>query len=135
MGSKVFKISKWLISAVAVMQLAISQIHIKVITKVFDSSIGFYLFLFILFGMVMTFNISTMKSKSKILLYLITAVAAVASGLKYIMLLFQDISTGAYLTFEQAQISVVLSIAALFVYFIFSILIVATKNRGNNGRD
>jgi len=132
MKERIFKISKFVIAAIAILQLAISQVHIKVITKVFASDIGFYLFLFILFGLVMAFNLSSLKRDSKMPRYLMMTIAAIGTGLVYIIMLFADIATGQYLTFDVALLSIVASIAAIAIYFVGTAVILLTKEwRGN----
>ena len=136
MKERIFKISKFVIAAIAILQLAISQVHIKVITKVFASDIGFYLFLFILFGLVMTFNLSSLKRDSKIPRYLLVTIAAIGAGLVYIIMLFSDIATGQYLTIDVALLSILVSIAAIITYFVGTAVLLLTKEwRGkDNGK-
>jgi hypothetical protein len=55
------KIVLFLIMGNSIVQLAISQIHISAITKMFKPSIGLYLFGFIIFGLVSFFNVSKVK--------------------------------------------------------------------------
>lgn len=129
MKERLFKISKLAISIMALFQLAISQVHIKVITKVFASNIGFYLFLFILFGLVMTFSLSSMKKAGKMPLYLVLTVAAITNGIIYLNMLFSDIATGQYLTMDVALFSIIISIAALIIYFAGTITILFTREK------
>lgn len=133
MKIKMFKISKFMISAVAMLQLAISQVHIKVITKVFDSTVGFYLFLFVLFGLVMAFNLSSMKKESKVAAYIVTTLLAISSGIWYVMLVFKDIATGKHLTMEIARLSLIVSIVALVIFTIGSVIVLMTKERDKSG--
>lgn len=129
MKQRLFKISKFAISTMALFQLAISQVHIKVITKVFASNIGFYLFLFILFGLVMTFSLSSMKKAGKMPLYLVLTVAAIANGIIYLNMLFADIATGAYLTMDVALFSIVISMVTLAIYLLGTITILLTREK------
>ncbi len=113
----------------ALLQLALSQIHINVITKVFASEIGFYLFLFILFGLVMTFSLSSMKRDSKKPIYIALTIAALGSGFVYLRMLFADIATGQYLTMDVAMLSIIVSILSLVIYLVGTIVILSTRDR------
>ena len=128
MKEKLFKAAKLSISAIALLQLALSQVHIKVITKVFASDIGFYLFLFILFGLVMTFSLSSMKRTSKIPLYLVLTVAAIGTGIIYLNMLFSDIATGQYLTYDVAMLSIIVSIVALVIYTVGTLVVLWSRD-------
>ena len=128
MKERLFKISKFSIMTIAMLQLALSQVHIKVITKVFASDIGFYLFLFILFGLVMSFSLSSMNRESKMPLYLVLTIATVGTGIIYLNKLFADIATGQYLTADVAMLSIIVSIVALVIYCLGTLIILWSRN-------
>lgn len=118
MKGKLFNISKYLIFITAIAQLALSQIHIDIITKVFDPAIGFYLFLFTIFGVLMAFNSSSFKSGEKTLLLVGGCAAAVITGILYLNVVFADIATAKLLTFEAAKTSIIAAVITIAIYVI-----------------
>lgn len=124
MNGKLFNISKYLIFVTAIGQLAISQVHIGIITKVFNPAVGFYLFLFTIFGVLMAFNSSSFKSGQRTPLLIGGCITAVLTGILYINVLFKDIALGKLLTFEVAQSSIVLAAVTVVIYAVFTPILI-----------
>ncbi len=126
MKEKLFNIAKYLIFATAITQLAISQLHIEIITKVFNPAIGFYLFLFTIFGVLMAFNSSSFKSGQRTFLFVLGTIAAIVTGLLYVNVIFNDINAGNLLTFKDAQKSIIIAIVTIAIYAISSPIMIIT---------
>lgn len=126
MKEKLYFMAKYLIFITAITQLAISQLHIGVITRVFDPAIGFYLFLFTIFGVLMAFNSSSYKTGQKTLIFVGGAVAAVLTGIKFVSIIFIDIAAGQLLTFEDAQKSITVAIVTIVIYAISTPIMIIT---------
>lgn len=124
----IFELSKWGVYVAALFQLAISQIHIKVITRVFEPSVGFFLFLFVVFGVVMVFNASSLRSGSRIAPFIFGAVVASLMGIFYIGIILLDIRQDNLLTFGEAQGSIFTAAAVLIVYVTATVGMLVTRN-------
>ncbi len=127
MKTTIYNISKYIILAVALLQLAISQIHIEIITKVYETNVGFYLFLFIIFGLVVAFNSISNKKKSKMFIDLFGSVVAVFAGYQYITIVFANIAPDRLLNYQDIQYSIYISIAAIAIYIIGTIILFLTN--------
>ena len=128
MKEKLFYTAKYLIYIAALSQLALSQVHIGIITKIFEPRAGFFLFLFIIFGLIMAFNSSAVKKGSRIEIFIFGCLAAVTFGILYLRILFQDISAGNLLTFVDARSSIIYTIIAIAVYAISTATMLVTGN-------
>ncbi|MDC7242352.1 MAG: hypothetical protein PQJ50_18505 [Spirochaetales bacterium] len=128
MKEMIFKTSRFIVFAVALGQLALSQVHIAVITRVFDSSIGFYLFLFVISGLVMGFNTSAIHSGSRIPLFIAGCAASLVTGLLYLRMLIADVLAGNLLTWPDIHLSLIYSIGAMTVYLAGTVSLLATRN-------
>ncbi|MCG8572798.1 MAG: hypothetical protein MJB14_21915 [Spirochaetes bacterium] len=135
MKEKLFHFFKYSIFAVALLQLALSQIHISVITKVFATHIGFYLFLFILFGLVLAFNVVTLKRKSNMLPAVLFSIAALVSGYIYLKILYTSIGTSKVLVFDDVLVLVLFSVLSLLVYVVHSLGLLFCKEESKNKHD
>lgn len=120
MKEKIFNIAKYIIFVTAILQLAISQIHIDVITKVFEPSVGFSLFLFTIFSVLMAFNSSSYQYGQRTLLVIAGCAAAVVSGGVYLNVVFSDIATETLITFVDAKQSITAVCITLGIYLIFT---------------
>jgi hypothetical protein len=128
MKEKLFYTAKYLIYIAAICQLAMSQVHISVITKVFEPTAGFYLFLFTIFGLVMAFNTTAVKKGSRIELFILGCLAASALGVMYLKIIFQDIQTGKLLTFSDARLSIIFSVATILIFLLSTAVMLITGN-------
>lgn len=126
MKEKLFNGARFFMFTAAIVQLALSQIHIAVITKVFEESVGFYLFLFIIFGIIVAFNSVNLKSGKHLLLDIVGVVFASAAGIKFISQVLNDIKVSTVLTFQDAQISLLVSVITIAIYIIGLIIIIFT---------
>lgn len=98
--------------------LALSQIHILAITKIFAPEIGFYLFFFIIFGLTTAFNAYLADKLTSILLYIFTSILAIGAGLIYLNLMQGDVAAQDALTMSDIAIrnSWWLVIGSLVIY-------------------
>ncbi len=117
------KIIKIISAIVALGQLALSQIHIGVITKVFESKTGIYLFAFTLFCLVGLFMATRVSSSSDAIKHLIINVIAIAAAIIYLSLLNGDVQTKDFVTFEVVRNSVYLIGFSTVLLLIESILL------------
>lgn len=117
------KIAKWLMLITAVLELAFSQVHIKAIIIMFERRLGFYLFLFILFGLLLVFLLSSMKSLDGSTIFKISATSLVASGTAFycIMLMWKDYKANEVIKLEDFRISLFLMITGIAVYTLGSV--------------
>lgn len=127
MKEKIFNTAKFLIGATAIIQLAMSQIHIGIITKVFLPEVGFFLFLFVIFGIVTAFNSSNVKGIKAIIFSVGCLLACFLGGL-YVTVLFKDIQMDNVLTFSQARESIIIILVSIFIYFFSGLAIMLTRN-------
>lgn len=77
--SKIDKLIKILVFVAGISQLVLSQVHISAISKLFVKEVGFYLFMFILFGiilvpMVISFNDEHAKTYVTSILFLVVTI-------------------------------------------------------------
>lgn len=84
------KISFFAIIINSVTQLAISQIHIKAIYEMFTSTIGFYLFAFIIIGLITLFNVTRLSKRSNLFVTALFAIFTVIFGVIYLNLAITD---------------------------------------------
>ena len=112
------KIAVWVLLINGLGTLALSQVHILAITKVFAPEIGFYLFLFVIFGMTTGFNAYLAKKRTNILFYIFTSFLVIGAGLIYLQIMQGDVTKQAALTMNDAAIrnSWWLVIISLIIY-------------------
>jgi len=105
-----YKIAKYIIVAMTIMQLALSQIHIAAITKVFVLEVGFFLFLYIIFGLLITFNLMSKNNESSKFLFQTTGsiFIAVATGGYFMYLMYSDYKSNSLVELDQIQLSLIL---------------------------
>ncbi len=99
-------------------ELAISQIHIEASTKIFANQIGFYLFLFIIFGMTTAFNGMLLEKLRSVLLFVLSGLLAAWAGFRYIRLLQADVAAQDGLSMADVQTSFTLVIVSVVIYLI-----------------
>lgn len=122
------KIARLILLTAALGQLASSQIHIGIITKIFEPSIGFFLFLFITFGVVLSFLSTSFKHGSNPVLLILALVAAVGTGVKYVVMIIQDVQMENLLTFAEVRLSLFISITVIALFIFSSIGMIAVRN-------
>ena len=128
MKETLFKAFKIITFVVAVGQLAISQVHIGLITKVFEPSVGFLLFAFITFGVVMAFNAVSFRRGSNPMVLVFGGLLSSSAGFLYVRLLFADLNAGNLVTMEEARLSIVLSILSIVAYASSTVVLLFTRN-------
>jgi hypothetical protein len=114
----ILKIIAGLLLINALGTLALSQVHILAITKIFAPEIGFYLFFFIIFGLTTAFNAYLADKHTNILLYIFTSFLVIGAGLIYLNLMRGDVAGQENLTMSDEAIrnSWWLVIISLIIY-------------------
>ncbi len=103
--------------------LAVSQVHILTITKLFVREIGFYLFLFVIFGLTTSFNTFLLDKRRGIIFFVLSGWFAAAAGIVYVQLLQADVADQASLALADVQTSFYIVIASIAVYMIASLAV------------
>lgn len=127
MKAKLLNITIFIMSITALLELAMSQVHIKTITKLFSAEVGFYLFLFIIFGLVTLFNLTTVKQSTNNMLLILCSTIAVGVGFKYIKILLNDLKVYDNIKFIDISSSLYLAIAGIVVYGVGTLVILLCK--------
>jgi Na+-translocating ferredoxin:NAD+ oxidoreductase RnfE subunit len=127
MKTKLLNITILIMSITALLELAMSQVHIKTITKLFSAEVGFYLFLFIIFGLVTLFNLTSVKQSTNNMLLIFSTVVVIAAGLKYVQLLLNDYKVYDNIVFLDIKYALYLAIAGIVVYGLGTIVVVLSK--------
>jgi membrane associated rhomboid family serine protease len=104
-------------------ELAVSQIHILVSAKVFAAEIGIYLFLFIISGLVTSFNIFLLKKMQGMIFLIVSCWITAGSGYIYLRILQADVATQKALTMADANTSWLLVAISIFVCLVASFAI------------
>lgn len=120
MKEKLFTVSKGLLITAGLLELALSQVHILMITKLFTSYVGFYLFIFVIAGMLILFNLSSMTvdNSAKMKEFLMSSVAAIGSGGFFIYIAWTDYLEQESIVFEDIQMSVAMIAIGIVVYIV-----------------
>jgi hypothetical protein len=132
MNEKIFEISRVVVALVALLQLALSQIQIGVMTNVFATDIGFYYFLFVIFGLVMLANANNVKKKNNTGLLIGGTILSSAAGFKYLFILLNDVNEGHILVFSDITVALIMTIVTLVVYIVGCVCLLITKRRLEN---
>ncbi len=111
----------YLIAVVALAELALSQFHIESITALFSSSIGIYLFGFIITGLIAIFNASKLED-NKYLSLVSSLVFAVGFGIIYILMMVNDVQANEFVKFYKVWSGFVLGIIGIAGYALALIL-------------
>lgn len=128
MKEKIFTWAKLIVFMTAISQLALSQIQISVITKVFNPNVGFYLFGFTIFSVLMAFNSSSYEHGKKLPIFIGGLILAVFTGINYINTLLTDIKQANLLTMEDIKTALIISVVAIAIYATGSVVMLATGN-------
>lgn len=113
----------------ALFQLAISQVHIKTITKIFSPEIGFYLFLFMIFGLVTLFNLTSIKKSRNDILFAFISALLVFVGVVYSRILLNNYRIHESITYNDIYFSLYMIIISMVIYGVGTITILVIKNR------
>ena len=135
MDTLLYRSTRGVLMATALIQLAVSQVHIEMITKLFIRDIGFYLFIFVIAGLLVLFNLSSMKNSAsgRLGTFIVMILAAVASGLTYMYKVWSDFSTRESVVMEDVQLSLIFAGTFILIYLIGGI-IVTSKCIGNKSK-
>lgn len=104
-------------------EVALSQVHILAVTKLFVTEIGFYLFLFIIFGLTTAFNGLLLDKPRGVVLLIVSGAIAAGAGFVYLRLLQADVAKQDALTMADVNVSAMLVAASIVIYLGGSILI------------
>lgn len=104
-------------------QLAIAQIHVGTITKIFANQIGIYLFLFIIFGLTTGINAVLLEKPRSLISFIFSGVVAVASGFVYLRLVEADVARQDALTMAEVGQSWQIVIASMVIYGIGTLIL------------
>lgn len=124
-----FKIVKWLMIFVSLLELALSKIHIKAITAMFNVTLGFYLFLFILFGLLLMFLLTSLKDLSfnSIFKTALTGLISSSSAAYCIYLMWMDYKLHNNIALSDFRLSLILLITAIGVYIFGTLFIIGSR--------
>jgi len=130
-----YKVSKWLMIIMATLQLALSQIHIKAILIVFAQPVAFYLFLFILFGMLVMFTLISTKvlDKSNIFKIILSSIITCASGIYTAYLMWSDFKSYDTIAYEDIEKSLYLLLLGVVIYLIGTLVILGISLSNRKG--
>lgn len=123
MRNIILKIIVAIVLVNGIAEVALSQVHILAATKLFVTEIGFYLFLFIIFGLTTAFNGLLLETPRGIILLIVSGAIASGAGFIYLRLMQADVAKQAALTMEDVQTSAMLVAASIVIYLGGSILI------------
>ncbi len=126
------KIAKYIVVSMTIIQLALSQIHISAITKVFVLEVGFFLFLFIIFGLLITFNLLSKNNESSKFLFQTTGsiFIACATGIYYMYLMYNDYINNELVTIDQIQLSLIIVGSGIGIYILGWVYMLIKEVRG-----
>ena len=104
-------------------QLAFSYIHVEAITKIFTNQIGFYLFLFIIFGLTTGINAVLLEKPRSLISFVFSGIVAVISGYVYLDIIQADVARQDVLTMADVSQSWQIVIASMAIYGIGTLLL------------
>lgn len=125
MDTLLYRSTRTVLMATALIQLAVSQVHIEMITKLFIRDIGFYLFIFVIAGLLVLFNLTSMKetSSGRLGAFVLMTLGAVASGGVYVYKIWSDYTTQESVTLEIVQKPLIIAIICIAIYLIGGIIV------------
>lgn len=118
-----FKLTTGIVMLNGLGQLAASQIHILTSTKIFASEIGFYLFLFIIFGLVASFNVLLLEKIQGMIFFVVSCWITAGAGYIYLKILQADLATQKALTMAEASDSLLLVMMSIAICLVASLVI------------
>ena len=104
-------------------ELALTQIHVGAITKLFVNEIGVYLFMFIIFGLTAGFNAFSLESRRNIILFTVSCWVTAVFGYIYLTLMQTDVAAQNTLTMADVQTSWLLIVISIGIYLVGSLVI------------
>ncbi len=110
--------------------LALSQIHIEVITQLNERLTGLTMFMFVLFGLVSIFLITRMKDrKSGVYRAMGSILITILIGLLFNTYLYQDFVEFDFVTFDTIATSFIFTIILILAYLAAFVLLFIAKFR------
>jgi uncharacterized membrane protein len=134
MKEKVLKITIFIMAANALLQLALSQVHIQTITKIFAPEVGFFLFATILFGLVTLFNLTNLKTSNNDFLLIFCSLLVTIVGVIYVRMILNDFRVQDSVTFQDISKSLYLISASVVIYAVGTIIVLVTKRQINHSQ-
>lgn len=133
--SKLFHIVKYIMIGVAILELALSQVHIEAITLMFIREIGFFLFLFIFASLIMVAILTSFNewSLSNALSALLSGLAAGGSGFYTIFLILNARQSTGAVPFENISTSFSLLVVGVSVFLIGTVILLTAALREHKG--
>jgi len=117
-----------IIVVLALGNLALSQIHIGVITQIFERLSGLVMFMFVLFGLVTLFLVTRMKDrKSGVYRAMGSIVFTIALGSLFSYYLYNDVLTQPSVTFQTIATSFIFSIILIVFYIVALVLLIIAQ--------
>lgn len=110
------------------LQLALIQIHIKMIINLYTTIIGFYLFAFVLFTLLNILNgsaLSAAKTKMNIASISFVTALQVIFGFLYIRIALVEVATKANISFDTTMLISIIIISASVALSIISLIMAA----------
>lgn len=119
-----YKLFLLLVVLAGALELALSGYHISAITIMFSRQIGFYLFLFILFGILLVAISTSIKDMdlSNAFKLILTSGAASISGAYTAYLMWHDFKASKSIVFSNFRTSFFLIIAGVAIYVVGSVI-------------
>lgn len=129
--SKLFQIVKYIMMGVAVLELAVSQIHIAAISLLSIREIGFFLFLFIFSSIILMAILSSFNewNLSNVMTTLLSGLAAGGTGLYTVLLFLSDTKVA----FESISVSLIFMVVGVVVFFVGTGLLLVAAQRNHKG--
>ena len=104
-------------------ELALTQIHVLAITKLFANEIGVYLFMFIILGMTASFNVLSLEKRLSIIFFAVSCWVTAIFGYVYLTLMQNDVAAQGTLTMADVQTSWLLIVISIGIYLVGSLVI------------
>ncbi len=126
MDSIFYKSTRMVLMITALIQLAVSQIHIEAITKLFVRDVGFFLFIFVITGLLVLFNLTSMgeTTAGNLGMFSIMTVAAVTSGCVYMYKVWTDYVTQTAVVWKDIQLTFIITAVVIAVYLIGGMIVI-----------
>lgn len=139
MKDLVLKLIVGLLLVSALGELAMSQIHIQAITRIFANEIGIYLFLFIIFGITTAFNAYLLENRTSLIVFTATGLLTLGTGYLYLTTMQTDVAAQQILTMTDVRTSWILISISMGIYLVGLLVVPVlawgkTKDAGLRGQ-
>ena len=121
----VYKVTRMIMMCTALVQLALSQIHIEMITKLFVRDVGFYLFIFIISGLLILFNLTSMKdaASGRLGMYIVVTLMSLLSCSIFTLKVWGDYLVQDSVLLEDIRLSLIFIIASAVIYLVGGVIV------------